>query len=185
MTPRVAILAVALLAANASAQQRLVPEQSEISFTSKQLGVPVDGKFKKFDAQVSFDPNRAEAARIAFTVDLASVSLGAGEAEAELAKADWFSSRQFPQASFQSNGVKSLGGGRFDVAGKLSIKGSSRDVVVPVTLSQSGGKTIATGAFVIKRLDFRIGDGEWKDTSMVANEVQVRLRLLLTGIPAP
>jgi len=117
-------------------------------------------------------------------VDLASVTLGTAETEAELAKPDWFSTKQFPQATFQSSSVKALGGGRFDVAGKLSVKGSSRDVVVPLTLSQSGGKTIATGAFVIKRLDFRIGDGEWKDTSMVANDVQVRFRLSLTGVPA-
>jgi len=179
-----AILAVALLAANALAQQRIVPEQSDISFTSKQLGVPVDGRFRTFDAQVSFVPNRPEEARIALTVDLASVTLGTAETEAELAKPDWFSTKQFPQAIFQSSSVKALGGGRFDVAGKLSVKGSSRDVVVPLTLSQSGGKTIATGAFVIKRLDFRIGDGEWKDTSMVANDVQVRFRLSLTGVPA-
>jgi polyisoprenoid-binding protein YceI len=145
--------------------------------------VPVDGKFRTFDAQVSFAPNRPEAARIALTVDLASVTLGAAEAEAELARPDWFSTRLFPQATFQSSSVKALGGGRFDVAGKLSIKGSSRDVVVPLMLSQSEGTTIATGAFVIKRLDFRIGDGEWKDTAMVANDVQVRFRLSLTGIP--
>ena len=55
---------------------------------------------------------------------------------------------------------------------------------MPVTLSQSGGYTTATGAFVIKRLDFRIGDGEWKDTSMVANDVQVKFKLSLTGVPA-
>jgi polyisoprenoid-binding protein YceI len=184
MKLHLAILAVALLAPNAWAQQRLVPEQSDIRFTSKQMGVPVDGKFKTFDAQVSFVPSRPEAARIAFTVELASVTLGVAEAEAELARPDWFSTRQFPHATFQSSSVKALGGGRFDVAGKLSIKGSSRDVVVPLTLSQSGGTTIATGAFVIKRLDFRIGDGEWKDTAMVANDVQVRFKLSLTGIPS-
>jgi polyisoprenoid-binding protein YceI len=112
------------------------------------------------------------------------VTLGTTETEDELAKPDWFSTKQFPQAVFQSGSVKALGGGRFDVAGKLSVKGTSRDVVVPVTLSQSAGKTSATGAFVIKRLDFRIGDGEWKDTSLVANDVQVKFRLSLTGIPA-
>jgi polyisoprenoid-binding protein YceI len=183
MKLRHAILSVTLLATSALAQQRLVPERSDISFTSKQIGVPVDGKFKTFDAQVSFAPNRPEAARIALTIDLASVALGAADAEAELARPDWFSTKLFPQATFQSSSVKALGGGKFDVAGKLSIKGSSREVVVPLTLSQSDGTTVATGTFVIKRLDFRIGDGEWKDISMVANDVQVRFRLSLTGIP--
>jgi len=181
-----ATAAVALLASTAfpaCAQQRLVPAESEISFTSKKMGVPVDGKFKKFDAQVTFDPKKPEAAKIAFTVDLTSASLGAAETEAELAKPDWFSSKQFPQATFQSTAVKALRGGKFDVTGKLNIKGSSHDVVVPVVLAQSGGNTTATGTFVIKRLDFRIGDGEWKDTSMVANDVQVKFKLSLTGVP--
>jgi len=180
-------VAAALLASTAlpaCAQQKLVPAQSDISFTSKQMGVPVDGKFKKFDAQVAFDPKKPEAAKIALTVDLGSASLGAPETDAELAKPDWFSIKQFPQATFQSTSVKPLGGGKFDVAGKLSIKGASRDVVVPVALAQSGGSTTATGAFVIKRLDFRIGDGDWKDTSMVANDVQVKFKLSLTGVPA-
>ena len=171
------------LAYPACAQQKLLAAQSEIAFTSKQMGVPVDGKFKKFDAQVAFDPKKPEAARIGFVVDLASVTLGAAESEAEVAKADWFNTKLFPQATFQSASVKPTGAGKFNVTGKLVIKGSSHDVVVPVTLVQAGANTTATGAFVIKRLDFEIGDGDWKDTSMVANDVQVKFKLNLTGIP--
>jgi polyisoprenoid-binding protein YceI len=55
---------------------------------------------------------------------------------------------------------------------------------VPVALAQAGGTTTASGAFVIKRLDFKIGDGDWKDTSMVANDVQVKFKLALTGVGA-
>ena len=184
MRPYIAAALLATAAAPVLAQQKLLPEQSEIAFTSRQMGVPVDGKFRRFDAQVAFDPKKPEAARIGLTIDLASVALGAAEVEAEVAKPDWFSTRQFPQASFQSTGVKPLGGNRFDVAGKLAIKGTSRDVVVPVSLAQSAGSTTASGSFTIKRLDFRIGDGDWKDTSMVANDVQVKFKLTLTGVPA-
>ena len=187
MTPYFATVAFALLAATAlpaCAQQKLLPAQSDISFTSKQMGVPVDGKFKRFDAQLAFDPKKPEAAKIAMTIDLASVAIGAAETEAELAKPDWFAIKQFPQASFQSTAVKPLGGGKFDVTGKLSIKGVSHDVVVPVALAQTGATTTASGAFTIKRLDFRIGDGDWKDTSMVANDVLVKFKLALAGVPA-
>ena len=177
--------ALAFAAAPAHAQQKLVSAQSEIAFTSKQMGVPVEGKFRKFDAQVAFDPKKPEAAKIAFTIDLASASLGSAETEAELVKPEWFGVKQFPQATFQSTAVKANGPGRFEVAGKLTIKGASQDVVVPVVLAQAGGGTTASGAFVIKRLDYRIGDGEWKDTSMVANDVQVRFKLALTGVSAP
>jgi len=54
--------------------------------------------------------------------------------------------------------------------------------VVPVTLTQAGGLTTATGSFVLKRLDFKIGEGEWSDTSVVANDVQVRFKLQLQGL---
>ncbi len=166
----------------AAAQQQLLPAQSEIAFTSRQMGVPVDGKFKKFDAQVAFDPKKAEAAKIGLTIDLTSVSLGARETEAEVVKPDWFNTKAFPQARFQSTAVKAVGGGKFEVAGKLAIKGASKDIVVPVTLAQSGATTTATGAFTIKRLDYNIGEGDWKDTSMVANDVQVKFKLALTGV---
>ncbi len=181
------VVALALLASTAvpaCAQQKLLAAQSDISFTSKQMGVPVDGKFKKFDGEVSFDPKKPEAAKIGLTIELGSVALGVAETEAELAKPDWFSTKQFPQATFQSTSVKASGPTKFDVTGKLTIKGASHDVVVPVTLSQSGAATTASGAFVIKRLDFRIGDGDWKDTSMVANDVQVKFKLALSGVPA-
>ncbi len=179
-----ALAALSCLALPASAQQKLVPAQSEIAFTSKQMGVPVDGKFKTFDAQVAFDPKKPDTAKIAFTVDLASVSFGASETEAEVAKPDWFNTKAFPQATFQSSTVKAAGPGKFEVAGKLAIKGASQNVVVPVTVTQAGGATTASGAFAIKRLDFKIGDGDWKDTSMVANEVQVKFKLALTGVGA-
>ncbi|WP_372529007.1 YceI family protein [Piscinibacter sp.] len=179
-----AAVLLGLSALPAAAQQKLVPAQSEIAFTSKQMGVPVDGKFRKFEAQIAFDPKKPEAAKIGFTIDLASVDLGAVESDVEIAKPDWFNTKQFPQATFQSTSVKSSGAGKFDVVGKLVIKGASHDVVVPVALTQSSSATTATGAFVIKRLDFRIGDGEWKDTSMVANDVHVKFKLTLSGVPA-
>ncbi|MEO8155218.1 MAG: YceI family protein [Rhizobacter sp.] len=178
----VAALAALSVTAFPACAQKLVPAQSEIAFTSKQMGVPVDGKFKKFDAQVTFDPQKPDTANIAFTIDLASVSIGSSETETEVAKPDWFNTKAFPQATFQSSSVKATGPGKFDVAGKLAIKGASQNVVVPVTLTQAGATTTASGAFAIKRLDFKIGDGDWKDTSMVANEVQVKFKLALTGL---
>ena len=53
---------------------------------------------------------------------------------------------------------------------------------MPVALTQAATATTATGAFAIKRLAFRIGEGEWTDTSMVADEVQVKFKLALTGV---
>lgn len=180
--PSLALAGAALFAALSADAQQLLPAGSEIAFTSRQMGVPVDGRFKSYTAQLAFDPKQPAAAKIAFTIDLASVSLGSAETESEIAKADWFDTKRFPQASFQSTAVKATGAGRYEVAGTLKIKGASQSVLVPVTLAQTGATTTATGTFAIRRLDFRIGDGDWKDTSMVADEVQVRFRLALTGV---
>lgn len=174
---------VLLLAAGwAQADQKLVPAQSEIAFVSKQMGVPVEGRFKRFDAQIAFDPAKPDTGKVAFTVDIASITLGSPESEAELPKATWFNTAKFPQATFQSSSIKALGGGKFEVTGKLGIKGNQRDVVVPMALAQTGATTTATGLFTIKRLAFKIGENEWADTSMVADDVQVKFKIALSGI---
>jgi len=180
---RLALASTAVLAAvPAFAQQAVVPAQSQITFVSKQMGVPVEGQFRKFDAQVAFDPAKLATSRIAFTVDTGSATLGVKESDAELPKPIWFNVAKFPQATFQSTAIKALGGGKYEVAGKLAIKGSTQDVTVPVAMVQSGATTTATGAFAIKRLAFKIGENEWADTSMVADEVQVKFKLALTGV---
>lgn len=177
-----ALVAAALSPLVAQAQQALVPAQSEVVFVSRQMGVPVEGRFKTFSAQVAFDPAKLATSTIAFTVDTGSADISR-EANAELPKATWFNVAAFPKATFQSSSIKRVNASQFEVAGKLSIKGLSSDVVVPVTLAQSGATTTATGAFPIKRLAFRIGEREWADTSMVADDVQVKFKIALTGVP--
>ncbi|MBB6559225.1 polyisoprenoid-binding protein YceI [Acidovorax soli] len=177
------VLGAAVLAAPAAfAQQQLVPAQSELQFTARQMGVPLEGHFKKFDAKVAFDPAKPDTSKISFTVDTGSATLGSRETDAELPKPTWFNVPKFPQAAFESTTIKALGGGKFEVAGKLTIKGNAQNVVVPVTLAQSGATTTATGTLPIKRLAFKIGENEWADTSMVADDVTVKFKLALTGV---
>jgi polyisoprenoid-binding protein YceI len=171
-----------LVSSTAFAQQKLLPAQSRIDFVSKQMGVPVEGHFKKIEGQVSFNPAKPEAASIALQIALASATLGAPETEEELAKPDWFNTSKFPKAQFQSAAIKKINAQQWQVDGKLTIKGISHNVQVPVTLSQSGEVTTARGVFVIPRLAFKIGENAWSDTSMVANEVQVKFTLALTGV---
>jgi polyisoprenoid-binding protein YceI len=180
----VALLAFALQGVPALAQSpaKLVPSQSEVAFVTKQMGVPVDGRFKKFDAQISLDPRNPSAGSVAFSVDTGSASLGVPESDAEMPKAIWFNIAKFPQATFKSTAIKGLGNGKFEVAGKLDIKGTARDIVVPVQITQSNGQSTATGSFVVKRLDFKIGEAEWTDTTVVANDVTVKFKLALTGL---
>ena len=161
---------------------KLVAAQSEIGFVSKQMGVPVEGKFKKFDADIQFDAAKLASSRIALTIDTGSATIGVRETDAELPKPVWFGVKQYPQATFQSSSIKALGGGKYQVLGKLTVKGQAHDVEVPVLLSQAGGVTTATGQFAVKRLALRVGEGEWADTSMVADEVQVKFKLAPSGV---
>jgi polyisoprenoid-binding protein YceI len=187
-------LALALLAAVAhpgTAQAQPKPAQlqaaaSEIAFTTRQMGVPVDGKFTKFTAQVTLDPKKPETGSVAFSIDTGSARFGSAELDAEVPKPTWLNVPKFPQATFQSSAIRAAGPGKFEVAGKLSIKGAARDVVVPVQVSQTGSganlTSTASGSFTLKRLDFKIGEAEWADTSMLGNDVVVKFKLVLAGL---
>ena len=155
---------------------------SEIAFTTRQMGVPVEGKFGKFNARVVLDPKKPEAGSVAFTIDTGSARFGSAELDAEVPKATWLNVPKFPQASFQSTSIKAAGAGKFEVTGRLTIKDATQNVVVPVQVVQAGANSTATGSFSIKRLAFKVGDGEWSDTSLLADDVQVRFKLALIGL---
>ena len=179
-------LAPLLLAPTAGAQPaptaKLVPAQSEITVQVKQSGVPIDGRFRRFDAQLALDPKAPQSGTVSITVDTGSATVGFAESDVELPRAPWFNSAKFPRAVFPSSAIKALGAGRFQAAGKLELKGTSHDLVVPVTIAQSGAQSTATGEFVVKRLDYKIGENEWTDLSLVADDVRVRFKLVFTGL---
>ena len=177
-----ALVAVAGLASAAGPMARLVPGQGRIAFVTKQMGVPVEGTFQRFDAQIAFDPKKPEGGSVALQIDVGSATLGLPQSDAELPKPAWFDAARFPKASFQSNAIKATGGGHFEVMGKLTIKGTAQNVTVPVDIAQSGGQSVATGTLTLQRLAFKVGDGEWTDTSMVGDDVQVQFKLVLTGL---
>jgi polyisoprenoid-binding protein YceI len=157
------------------------PDKSAIDFTYKQMGVAVDGKFKRFSSQLSFDPAKPTAAKATFDVELASVDTGAPEGDDEVAGKPWFNTKAFPTARFVSGAVKALGGNRYEIAGQLSIKGKTQDVVVPATFTTQGNTGVFAGAFTIRRGDFAIGEGSWAKFDIVANEVQVKFRITATA----
>jgi len=182
----VRLLAACVVAQAAHAQSpapaKLVAAQSEVVFQIKQSGVPVDGKFRRFDAQLVLDPKAPQSGSVTVSVDTASATVGFAETDVELPKAPWFNAAKFPRATFQSNAISALGGGRFQAKGRFELKGTAHDIVVPVTIAQNGPQSTATGEFVVKRLDYKIGENEWTDVSLVANDVRVRFKLVFTGL---
>ncbi|MBT9522418.1 MAG: YceI family protein [Dechloromonas sp.] len=152
-------------------------DKSAVNFVYKQMGVAVDGKFKKFSSQLNFDPAKPTAAKASFDVELASVDTGAPEGDQEVAGKPWFNTKAFPTAKFVSGIVKPLGGNKYEVAGQLTIKGKTQDVVVPATFTAQGNSGVFDGAFTIRRADFSIGEGAWAKFDIVANDVQIKFHI--------
>ena len=170
-----ALLGVALLAS--AAPLKTDPAKSMVSATFKQMNVPVEAPFKRFAAQVDYDPAKPELSKASVEIDTASLDVGDADMNKEVAKKDWFNAAQFPKATFVSSAIKPAGAGKLSVTGKLTIKGRAADVTFPLTVKAEGAKYTFEGALPIKRLTYTIGEGEWKDTSMVADEVVIKFRV--------
>lgn len=155
---------------------RVLADQSRVGFVFKQMGVPVEGHFRTVRTELSFDPGTPEKSSVRLELDLASIDAGSSEANDEVVTKPWFDIKAHPTATFVSSSVKPLGGNRFEVAGKLSIKGKTHDVTTPVTVTEQGSTATFEGGFTLQRLEFALGDGMWADTSVVANDVEIRFR---------
>jgi len=160
--------------ANAVEYTSVSQEASRISFGYNQMNVDMEGGFGDMKAtQFSFDPDNPGAARVAIEISLGSVDAGYGEANKELEKDEWLDLANHPLATFQSSKVQALGDNRYQVVGELSIKGRSKEVIVPVTFKEDGGAGVFEGSFTFQRADFGIGEGQWGDFGIVANDIRV------------
>ncbi|MFA9215820.1 MAG: YceI family protein [Sphingomonadaceae bacterium] len=165
------------LAASAAAL-KTDPAKSTVSAVFKQMNVPVEAKFKKYVIAIDYDAAKPDAAKATVDVETASLDVGDADMNKEVAKKEWFNAAQFPKATFVSSAIKAAGPGKLTVTGKLTIKGKSTDVTFPLTVKAEGGKQIFDGAVPIKRLAYNIGEGEWKDTGMVADEVTIKFHVV-------
>ena len=153
------------------------PAKSTVSAVFKQMNVPVEAKFKKFTAQIDFDAAKPAASKASLEIDIPSFDLGDPEYNQEVTKKEWFNAAQFPKATFVSTGMTG-DASKLNVTGKLTIKGKTADVSFPVTVKKDGNATVFDGSLPIKRLAYSIGEGEWKDTSTVADEVVIKFHVV-------
>jgi polyisoprenoid-binding protein YceI len=185
MNPKRPLLAAALagatlLAASLAAAAPLKTDlaHSSVSATFKQMNVPVESSFKRFNAQIDYDPAHPEGGAARVDIDTASFDIGSPEYNKEVAGKDWFDAAKYPKASFVSSSIKPAGAGKLTVSGKLTVKGKTQDVSFPVSVAAQGGKQVFAGQLPIHRLAFNIGDGEWKDTGIVADDVILKFRVV-------
>jgi polyisoprenoid-binding protein YceI len=176
-TPGLLLASLFAAALASAAPLKTDTAHSSVSAVFKQMNVPVEAKFKSFNAQIDYDAAHPDAAKARVDVDTASLDIGTAEMNHEVAKKEWFNSAQFPKASFVSSSIKPAGAGKLAVNGKLTVKGKTADVSFPLVVKAEGGKQIFEGQLPIHRLAFNIGEGEWSDTSMVADDVVIKFRV--------
>jgi|ERR1017187_776863 polyisoprenoid-binding protein YceI len=163
----------------------LVPEEGQIEFIVKEMGVPVSGKFKRFEAAIDIDPVKPEKSSANLRIDIGSLATGNDEADALAVGPDWLDKAHAPYAIFKSASIRELSKGRYEAKGTLNIHNKEREFAIQFSATdQASGKTIVTSEFIIKRPDFAIGAGEWNEGDVVSPEILVKVRFALAPAAA-
>ena len=169
----------------APAHYTLDPAKSTFEYQFTQAGALNKGKFTKYTVTLDFSPDNLATSKLDVVVDMNSLDTGDKERDDTLKSADLFSAAKFPQSRFTSTQITKTANG-YDAVGKLTIRGVSRDTHVPFSFKTADeqGKPAGylLGKTTIKRLDFGVGQGDWKATDQVGNDVAVTYSLRL--VPA-
>jgi polyisoprenoid-binding protein YceI len=163
----------------AAGQWAVQPKGSTITFVGTQAGAAFEGNFEKFTADIKFDPQDLAGSRFDIKIDMGSVNSRDQERDDTLKTPDLFDVKQFPSARYVTDKFTDKGAGKYAATGRLTLRNQAREVPIEFTFKSTPGGGTLQGTAAIKRLDFGVGQGEWKDTSTVANEVRIRFLLLL------
>ena len=163
---RIALLCLAIAPLPAAAECYTVdPAAGRVSFEVAQAGAPFRGSFRRFGGELCIEGGTVP--RIDVWLDPASVDSGLPEIDAALKDKDFFAVAQYPRIAFAGQGDAGRARGTFD------IKGKRGQADVPLRLVTNGGKSTVSGTFMLDRLQYGIGTGEWSDTRWVGKEVKV------------
>jgi cytochrome b561/polyisoprenoid-binding protein YceI len=168
----IGLLAVGVSRAEA-ADWKVDPAKSKLGFQGSLSGQSFEGTFKKWEAEIAFDPAKPAEGHAKVTIDMASAVTGDKQRDAALPDSDWFSVKKFPQAVFEATKFIVKDATHFDAEGSLTIRGNAKPVTMPFTLEIAGDSAHAVGKLDIVRSDFGVGQGEWADGAMVALKVGI------------
>ena len=146
---------------------------SRIRFKSAFSGDAWEGGFGRWDAQIKFDPKNLAGSKVVVNVDVTSAASGDKDRDESMPTADWFNSPRFPKATFTTNAIRSLGSDRYQADGTLTLKGVSKPVTLPFTLTIQGDTARMNGQTVINRSQFGIGQGQFANAETVPFDVTV------------
>ena len=166
----------------------LDPAHSTLEFTFLQAGAKDHGRFTRFTVILDIDPSGpaagATAGRLDVSIDIGALDTGDKERDDTLRGEELFAVAKYPQARFTAAAINRTASG-FEAVGQLTIRGVTREARVPFTLrtASEGGRTVGymSGSTTVRRLDFGVGQGDWRAIDQVGNEVEVSFALRLTA----
>lgn len=164
-------------AAPAPAKWTVDMAASRLGFRTSFAGQVVRGAFRRWDADIVFDPKALAQSKATVTVQVASAVTGDSSKDQALPTADWFDAAHFPRATFATTAIKDLGGGRYEAAGTLSLRGVNRAIVLPFNLTITGDQAKMTGSAMVNRSAFGVGQGQFKGADTVPLNVVIEIAL--------
>jgi polyisoprenoid-binding protein YceI len=143
------------------------PAKSSVTFTAKHNGLgDLRADFQKWTAAIAFDPADLAHSKVTVTLPTGTLKTGQKMVDPELGKAEWFDAKAHPTATYTATSFTALGGGKYNAAGTLSLKGKTYPINLPFTLAINGNVAIMTATQNLDRTRLDIGmtsdpDAEW------------------------
>jgi len=168
------------------------PAHSLIGFAVRHLEINlVQGRFKDFQGTISFDAKDVTKSSVEFSTKVASVDTEVEARDKHLRTADFFDVEKYPEMTFKSTRVERKGKNGYVLHGDLTLKGVTKPVAFPFTITGAvkdpwGNTRFGIEAHTkINRRDFGVNYGNAFAGGLdVGNEVTIDLRLEVVQ-PAP
>jgi polyisoprenoid-binding protein YceI len=171
---RPALALLGLLAVSARAETYTIdPDQSSVTFTAHLVGHAVPGTFGKFSGTVTFDPAHPERMAAEAKIEVASISTKKEARDHHLQTPDYFDAAKFAELTFHSRSAKAGPGGDLELTGDLTIKSTTKSVVLQV---HPTGSRRWEGKTAVNRKDFGVTHDALSDRA-IGDTVEVTLEI--------
>jgi len=152
---------------------------SSLTFTFDQAGAASKGAFKQFSTELAYDEKTPAAGSLNVKVQIASIDTQDQERNDMLASSDLFDTQKFPTAQYAASSFARTAAGGLEAVGKLTLRGVARDLRLPLKIVPTTAGLELSGTTSIKRLDYGVGQGDWKSTEGVSDEVKIQYKVAL------
>ena len=178
MTRSILALLLLLPAAALARDWQVDAAKSTLAFKGTYQDEGFDGRFRKFDAVITYDAADPSKSKFDVSVDLVSVDTGSSERDDTLATADFFDTSKTPKAHFATESF-AKNGDAVEAKGNLTIRNKTKPVTLTVKFAENGNAATLDVDTTLKRADFGLGNGsDWAD---IGADVPVHGHLVLTA----